>query len=430
MSLKAQKRDYRFTPGAPYYIEAKRIYLEFMSLKSLTINLLLLFVGASLALVVTEVLLRVFYPETTKYYVLRPGTKQIFKANPKTMPGVSGEALYEVNKDGIRGRVFGSDNKEYRVLAIGGSTTECLYLSEEETWTKIVETRIKNSTDGRSLWIGNVGRSGMTARDHVLHVKHLLEQYPRIDALFVMVGVNDLTGALKHADKYKLPTPITDPQAQAEQVKKAFLVAPGKIHKPSTEFWLSEDAPWFKKTAIWQILKRLKMQVVLKVKGKNLAQDDSGEIYNTWRNNRKNASRIIESLPDLTKPLQEYELNLKVIADLAKEKKVRLIFITQPYLWRFDLTQAEKNMLWLGGVGEFQSEAGHEYYSVGSLAAGMFQFNDVLLSVCKDKKVECIDLAPYITKTTKVFYDDVHFTEYGSVEVATLISDHLTRNPL
>ena len=146
----------------------------------------------------------------------------------------------------------------------------------------------------------------------------------------------------------------------------------------------------------------------------NLSLDEFGEAYRDWRLNRTQASRILDTLPDLTQALVVYGGYLEAIADLADEYGVRLVFVTQPTLWRADLTREEESMLWFGGVGDFQSEAGHEYFSSRVLAEAMRAYNSTLMDVCSNRSLECFDLAATFPKDTSVFFDDVHFTESGS----------------
>ena len=57
--------------------------------------------------------------------------------------------------------------------------------------------------------------------------------------------------------------------------------------------------------------------------------------------------------------------------DYAGRKGVRVILMTQPYLWRSGLSEAEQRLLWTGGVGPFREQMGQPYYSIEALASGM-----------------------------------------------------------
>jgi len=115
----------------------------------------------------------------------------------------------------------------------------------------------------------------------------------------------------------------------------------------------------------------------------------------------------------------------RLIIDIAETHNVRLILITQPTIWRADLTEAEQAWLWFGqGPGEF-------FYSIEALARGMSMtiYNDRLLKICHQRQVECVDLANVLPKDTAVFYDDVHFNKTGSVQVAQILTTYLLSEP-
>ena len=149
-----------------------------------------------------------------------------------------------------------------------------------------------------------------------------------------------------------------------------------------------------------------------------------------WRRYRKNAEEISETIPDLNAALEEYRRNLNSIADLAQQRSIRLMLLTQPALWRSDLTQEDRDLLWMGGIGSFQTGKGHKYYAVSSLEKIMQQYNDTLLDVCRKRAIDCIDLARTLPKDRTVFYDDVHFNESGARQVAeSLFSFIIPRVP-
>jgi lysophospholipase L1-like esterase len=386
-------------------------------------------IAVVLALVLSEVLLRVAVPANKQYHVVRPGTEVVFHPRADIYNGITGPSHYVVNDAGIRGDIPTPTEPQYRILAVGGSTTQLLYLDGPETWTYLVQHDLAKTTDGQPVWVGNVGMSGTNARDHVVHVKYLIPQNPNLDAILMLVGVNDLTVALSQADHYKLPTPITDSTAERAQVRTAFAVAPGKLHEPATEVLISEGAPWFKRLALYQLMKRARMVYTSWQASRGLAQDDRGEILEVWRSHRRTATTFIDTLPDLTLPLQEYRTNLQAITSIARAKGVRLVLMTQPVLWRADLSPAEQKHLWLGGTGNFQVDSGQAYYTPRVLADAMHRYNAVTLDVCATAGVECIDLESVIARDTAMFYDDVHFTEAGSRAVADEITRFLRQRP-
>jgi lysophospholipase L1-like esterase len=367
-----------------------------------------------------ELVLRAVLPGSSLYLVHLANSKRIFNPLPEFVPGVKDTARFSTNSVGIRAPEFGPDGSEYRVLAIGASTTECAVLDDSEMWTTLVQRSLPRTTDGRSTWVGNAGRSGLTSRDHVVEMKYLVPELPRIDLIVVLVGINDLTSALKQGFTYKAPEPLTDSVAERRQVSRTFAVTPGPFHRPGTEFLLAENAPWYKATALWQLAKRAR----LRFSSNSLVQDPEGRNYEVWRSHRRNA-RILDSVPNLDSALVEYTRNLQGIADQADQRHIRLVFITQPMLWSPGISDSAKALLWMGGTGEFQAEPGHDYFAVPALHAALARYNAALLDVCAERHLSCFDLAARIPSDTRWFYDDVHFTEAGARLVANEVAGYL-----
>ena len=104
---------------------------------------------------------------------------------------------------------------------------------------------------------------------------------------------------------------------------------------------------------------------------------------------------------------------------------MRLLFLTQPAMWRKDLSDREKRLLWAGAVGSPFDNNVTKYYSVQPLSIMMKKFNNILLENTSKTGVECIDLASIFLKDTTVFYDDFHFNEGGANKIARVIADYL-----
>ena len=108
-------------------------------------------------------------------------------------------------------------------------------------------------------------------------------------------------------------------------------------------------------------------------------------------------------------------------------RSLRCAFLTQPSIWRADLSQSERDLLWFGKIG-WRGHI-HGYASAGDLARAMDAYNQTLLSVCGKDHLECYDLAAAIPKDTSAFYDDVHFNIGGARMVAQFLADRLLSAP-
>ena len=382
-------------------------------------NLLATVVAAVLALFAAEVTLRTLGPANDRHFVLPPDQISTLTPLQEFVPGVASTAEYRTSSLGIRGPEM-SESDDYRILAIGGSTTQNAYLDQSVTWTLALGRALNERKPSLKTWSGDVGRSGHTARSHVLQIEALLPELPRIDAVVVLVGVNDLTVALRDGVDYRPAPPLDEPGAHAVQAREAFIQIPGPLHERWTLYQEVGVSP-LKRTAIYALLRQMK-EAVTRARG-GTQQDRFGEIYGVWRAHRAAASELLDTLPSLDAPLSEYGRYLTRIATFAKASDTRLVLVTQPTLWREDLSPEEEARLWLGGIGEFQTEEGLPYFTARALAEAMGRYNQVLLDTCREQGVECVDLAELLPADTTVFYDDVHFTEKGS----GLVAEHLTQ---
>ena len=368
--------------------------------------LLLLVVSFAIALLVSEAGLRLIFPALSDkgYTIWAPHLKRVFEPSPEVMPGISGPSRFEINSMGLRG-----DEPEpsdtYRILALGGSTTECVYLDQTEAWPFLLQEALNRSGQAQTVWVGNAGKSGRDTWHHLAAMQYLPLDEMGIDTVIMLVGINDLTTRLAQDVDYD-PNPMEKPNAEqwllVETFEASNLLRPGE--------------PWFKDLALWRLLQRLKAP-----RRQVNDQDRTGRIYMSWREHRRTATDIRDELPDLSSALETYASNLNKIIDVAHERSVRLILVTQPAMWRPDLPEDIAALLWMGGIGDFQTESGRPYYSVDALDKAMQAYNDTLLQVCQDRQVECFDLASMLEKDTTVFFDDVHFNESGARKVAATL---------
>lgn len=320
------------------------------------------------------------------------------------MPGVSGVSRFEINSLGLRGDELAED-RTVRILALGGSTTECLFLDEAEAWPRLLQGHLAAAHKDETVWVGNAGRSGHNTWHHRLQAEKLLAQLPGISTVLVLAGVNDLSYRLALDRAYAPPDPN-------QVMDEAFAQKPLRfLH-----------GPLYERTALWQGLKKIDRRL----RATGTSQGATGSVYERWRQYRQDASVTRAELPDLGPALEEYAANLQAIAATAARHRARIVFMTQPALWRQDLPEDLERLLWMGGVGRFQKESGHEYYSAGALASGLEIYNRTLLEVCRETPGGvCVDLAAALPRDTTTFYDDVHFNEEGSRRVARVLAEEI-----
>jgi len=363
--------------------------------------------------VVLQIVLRSIH--NRGYFFWPPNIKVVFQPSSDIMPGISGDSEFRTNSSGIRGDEL-TPQHAYRIMAIGGSTTLCLYLDQSETWTYLLQENLNRKSRNQQVWVGNCGLSGMNANHHVVALQYLALRELKIDTVILLTGINDFTRRLTR-DKSYVPISLDDQAAKSDLLAETF----------TGTYDTYENDLIYKRTAIWQLLRRAKRRMTMSAAH---IEDVHGKIYATWREHRQHASEIREELPDLTSALDEYARNINRIIDITREKSVKLIFMTQPAMWKPNLPNDLASLLWFGGIGDFQNEPGKPYYSVTALERGIKAYNDTLLRICRERHIDYIDLASILEKDTSVFYDDVHFNESGARKIADVLSRYmLERSP-
>ncbi|MEW6072312.1 MAG: GDSL-type esterase/lipase family protein [Planctomycetota bacterium] len=369
--------------------------------------------AALAALLAGEVLLRAGL-DTAAWRLRPPGLRQTFHPSPETMPGVAGPSRFEIDCLGFRGEEP-DPAARYRILALGGSTVECLYLDQDEAWPALVQARLRAVAPALLPQVFNGGTSGRTTRDHAVQVPRLLAQHPEIDLVLLVPGVNDLALFLAQGPAYD-PGFLARPGAEESLLPHAFARVPLSV--PTGE-------PWWRRTGWWRLAALAKDRLAPPPR----AQDESGAVYARWRVHRAGASDLRAALPDLAPLLDELRCNLAAIADRCTAAGRRLVLATHPAVWAPDLPPATRSLLWMGGVGPFQEEPGAAYYTPEALAAGLAAVNGAIAGLAAARNLECLDLAGALGADPALFYDDVHLNEAGARRAAEVVADFLLARP-
>lgn len=367
----------------------------------------LVIISILLSLFIAEVVLRFIYPDSAKYYVWQPNLHHTFHPDSNILYGISGKKKFTINEQGLRGEVLKRDNNNY--VFLGGSTTECLYLDDHETWWWLWDSL--QSLEDPQFLAASIGKSGITSRELYLHIKYVLPQLPNhFKTVVIMPGLNDLMKRLSKDSLYDADFEFT-PETEDSLVRTIFL------HKGR-----QNETIWWHRTALFQLVQGFYHKN--KPKGVEwMIQDDNGLSIKQWRNNRAKTSEIRDTLPDMANALKEYGRNLELIRKEAERQHVALYFITQPTIYKDTMSAFDNSLLWMGGVGAYQKEPGHVYYSAHALKQGMDLYNDALRNFCKKYDIHCADAAFELPRDTSVFYDDCHFNENG----AKVLADYLLR---
>lgn len=320
-----------------------------------------------------------------------PNFQMTFHPDPAVLPGISGDSLFQANTRGIRGPDWPVREAAYRILCLGGSTTECAYLDQTEAWPQLLADRLNRSASG-PVWVGNAGIAGYTSEQDLKFV----EQSPlmkEIDALVVMVGINDL---LKFLESERHSTDRAAQEAELERSRPLWCrsslreVARGCVNVYAAQFATHYED----------------------IEGRN----------HIARREERQAARKINELPSLDRALDEYGARIRRIVEVCRAKGVEPVFITQPVLWDVNLSREADALLWLGWAKE------GEFYDQVALRQGIERFNAQLEQSAAASDAPVIDLAD-MHGQPEYYYDDCHFNEAGARAVAEQVADWFDQFP-
>ena len=373
-------------------------------MKKLFLNGVILLMSILLGFLLGESVVSCLYPSSTKYYVWEPYTKNTFLPRPDIMPGIEGESRFFINSGGLRADEVSFKNT-YKILTVGGSTTECLYLDQEEAWPYRLQTKLNELQQCHHVWVANAGKSGMNTRDHRVLFKWMVNRNPDFDMIIILAGVNDFMGGL-YVDRDQDPEQLKPPLDRETALSRVF----AQVSK------YNNDIPAYKKTGLWRLYKKVRgVYRRMRAGGRAAVLDNVGQYYVDARKKRKRP--YINELPSLEGSLKKYIINLKDLLEIGRKNSIRIVFLTQPFMWDAALPDHLEQLIWMGKAGP-----DGPYYATSVLASGMKIFNQALLDFCKEEGADCIDLAGSLPQDTSVLYDDVHFNEQGAEMVADKIA--------
>jgi len=340
-------------------------------------------------------------PRRSPWYVWPPNYACLLR--PANLPGVAPESRFTTNSLGIRGPEFTAADT-YRILCVGGSTTECLYLDDAKTWpARLMEIL---NRDDPGVWVGSVGRSGTMAAQHAL----LLQQLPearRVDCWVVLCGINDLG--------HQLGGTYDDLMGRAFGLTFKYRRPGwgGQVRRP-----LQRNLYTF--ALVETCYKRL--EVAMKGGNATVYQDIKGAWIQEQQTRRQSQAKIaVEVKPQW---IEEYRTHLRTMVAEATRQGKRLIFMTQPTLWTGQTDDKTERLTLAGRLSDGQ------YADNATCFQGMEQHNQAMRDVAASSGIEIVDLAAGLPKSTETFYDDCHFNESGARLVATALAEQITTRKL
>ena len=348
-----------------------------------------------LLLIIIELFLSLICTFPNDYYVGTPNSKFIWPVAQSNLNGIERDAVVEFDKYGTRSS-SAKENKT-QLLIFGGSTAVCSALSQEDTWSYKLEKKL-----GNPYWVGNIGRDGINSYHHVLQARHLLEKEDFKDVKYAVffMGINDLNGYIGSPDTFL---------KQAEDIKKLYQISFGHLPNKKLVF--------YRRLTTFKVLQKIKRR-----KFKTLDPLKIAFLFKEQFRKRKEANKI-EVLPNLAPGLNSFKTNIYKLISLCKKNGVEPIFVQQTSLWSEEESKENEEFIISGPIRYTQ-----DYFSMSALSRGLDHYNKVLKETCNENNILLIPLT--IPKSTKYYYDDIHYNKYGTELVSDSIYNHFKQNSI
>lgn len=370
------------------------------------ITLLLVALVAPTLAITAELVARWWIRRRTRYYVWPPCMRLEVRQHPGLFPELESRTRFEINADGERGgEPRAHEDGLFRILTVGGSSVECYALDQATSWPGKLEQLLNRpeSLDmlgARRVHVGNIGHSGVGAAELDLILKRVLPNYPRLDAIVVMVGASTVYHWLEDgAPAARSPAVVPELALFARHPQQVFGWNPRS---------------W----ALLELARRVRQAWLRPVHVK----ENVGAWLVSGRIMRAQATEIRPTTPDPSAVLKHFEHHFREALRRAMARAARVVVVRQPWFDREEYTAEEQGRFWHGGIGRPWKEKVSVYFSLGVINRVLSLIDARVLAVSQEVGVECVNLRPLLNQGLRHYYDHDHFTPEGSAVAAHAIA--------
>ncbi len=350
-------------------------------------NFFLVLAGFAVALALMEVALRCYNPFEIRFKpdrIVLPVHKRYVIDNTGKFTKLEKITVHTKNSLGFRGAPPPGDFAHYlTVITVGGSTTECFYLSDGKTWTDVLGRKL--ARDFNRIWVNNAGLDGATTYRHIILLEdYLVQLKPKL--ILFLVGINDVgAGNLEAANRRK--------SGGLKNLTRSIV----------------------NHSEVYSLGQNLYRYLVAQERGLHHQEIDL------------KAQGTLERIPEKTREetllgyknrsLPYYRQRLEKLVWICRNHGIEPIFLTQPALYGKGIDPATGVNLETIRLGEHLN--GRLMYEIVEL------YNDAVRQVGQKEQVLVIDLARKMPRDSAYFYDYLHYTDRGAEKVAEIVYQEL-----
>ncbi len=378
---------------------------------------LMLSFGILLAVLTAEIILRIYNPFAFRTrgnkIILDKNSVHVMKGH--SMDRLDEEIIQRRNSLGFRGEeppiVF---NRYLTIITVGGSTTECFYLSEGKTWSDQLSVLLKEQF--AQIWVNNAGLDGHSTYAHLVLMQDYISKI-QPDMVLFLIGNNDKgLNVPKSFDQR-----IMEGGANRENAKPALCWSSVKcFHSSLTDciIYYSEFA-----NLVVNLSRYFKTIGVLKGQT-DIIHVLTGKLGHkqidlTGSQHRVLENHVMKQVLDehSLRYLPGYEERVKALVKISRKNAIEPVLITQPSLYG-------------AGVDDVTG-VNLETIQMGKASNGLLEwkilelYNDAVRRIGKKEDVLVIDLARKMPKSSLYYYDMLHYTNEGAYKIAEIVFEGL-----
>ena len=286
----------------------------------------------------------------------------------------------------------GKEDSQIKIFFHGGSTTECLYVTENKRYPYLVQEKLKVEFPNQTIGTWNSGFSG---NNSIHSINTLLNKTLALNPTHVVLmnSWNDLTQLLRAKNSY-----WTDS-------KDSFLIDKRPIFNRNEENYFKKT---LKKSFLIQKLRFININFFTK------KHDDFDE---NSRNQHINDLFSLKDNRDLSNEIfEKYKSQLKTFIGIAKAHNIKPVLMTQANRLVLDLDASIMRPETVSILDSYD-------LSYPTIVYIYSEFNNIIRNVAKEESIPLIDLEKKIPKTQEYIYDIFHFNDKGSEKVAEIITN-------
>jgi lysophospholipase L1-like esterase len=275
-------------------------------------------------------------------------------------------------------------SRRLTLVTIGGSTTECLFLSDGKTWTDVLARRLGGTWP--DAWVNNAGLDGQSSYGHLILLRDFVVSLrPRL-AVF-LIGVND--------------------------IEREDLTTFDQSLAPNWTRWEKAGVFLEDHSELVSVAHNLLRMARTSHRGFGHSELDLTKLTRLEHDPRLTAITVAQQ----EVPVRRYAERLNAIVDLCRTNGIEPVFTTQPALYGDAIdpvTGVDLAIIQVRGAvnGRLQWRV-------------LEMYNDAMRRVARDRGVLLVDAAVEMPKDSRLYYDLMHFTNEGAARLGNLVADRL-----